>query len=223
MSTIQTAPRNYLLLEGVDWQTYTRMLRAFAERPSLRLTYDRGDLEIMTPLLEHDTDGRFLGRLVVTLTEELGLPLKAGGSTTFRRRKHRRGLEPDDCFWIANEPRMRGKRQLDLRVDPPPDLAIEIDVSRSSLDRMGIYAKLGVPEVWRLDDPQTLTFSVLGQDDQYAESTHSLTFPMVTPTDLIGFLALRGQMDDNAVVRQVRDWIHQRLAAGGGSAPTGSG
>src|SRR5207302_2108545 len=93
-----------------------------------------------------------LGRLVCVLTEELGLPLQSGGSVTIRRRRNRKGLEPDECFWIANAHCMAGHRRLDLRVDPPPDLAIEGDATRSSLDRMKIYANLGVPEVWRLRD-----------------------------------------------------------------------
>src|SRR5438128_2068392 len=81
-------------LSDIDWRTYTRLLRIFAERPGIRLTYDRGELEIMSPLLKHDDDGRFLGDLVFVMTEELGLPLKRGGSTTLRRRKRRRGVEP---------------------------------------------------------------------------------------------------------------------------------
>src|SRR5438132_343667 len=140
--------RQYLRLSGIDWKTYSQLLRAFSERPAIRLTYDRGELEIMSPLLKHDDDARFLGRLVLVLTEELALPLKAGGSTTLRRRLKQRGIEADDCFWIANAHRMTGRRDLNLRRDPPPDLAIEVDVTRSSLDRLSIYAALLVPEVW---------------------------------------------------------------------------
>jgi Uma2 family endonuclease len=103
----------YLYLTDVDWPTYTRLLRAFAERPRVHLTYDRGELEIITPLLEHDDDSRFLGRLIVTLTEELSLPIHGGGSVTIRQRRRRRGLEPDECFWIANAHRMAGRRRLD--------------------------------------------------------------------------------------------------------------
>jgi Uma2 family endonuclease len=217
MSTVQTPRGQSLLLPDVDWQTYSRLLRVFAERPAVRLTYDRGVLEIMSPLLEHDIDGRLLGRFVTTMTEELGLPVLSAGSTTFRRRKRRRGLEADESFWIANEPRVRGKRRINLRVDPPPDLAIEVDVTRSSLDRMGIYAALAVPEVWRLDGPQSLTFHVLQSDGAYAAATNSLSFPQVTPSDLLGFLALRGQMDENAIVRQFRAWVRGRLP---GAQPT---
>jgi Uma2 family endonuclease len=199
---------------------YSRLLRAFAERPGIRLTYDRGDLEIMSPLLEHDDDGRFLGDLVFVLTEELGLPLKRGGSTTLRRRLRRRGIEADECFWIANAHRMAGRRRLDLRTDPPPDLAVEVDVTHSSLDRLGIYAALGVPEVWRLDG-DSLTFHVMGADGAYAGAAASKSFPLLEPAVLLGFLQEARQAgDENAVVRRFRDWIRQRRAAGGPSPAT---
>src|SRR5438067_8564176 len=107
-------PGRCLRLSGIDWRTYTRLLWIFAERPGIRLTYDRGELEIMSPLLEHDNDGHFLGRLAVALTEELGLPIKAGGSVTMRRRRRKRGIEADECYWIANAARMAGHRRLDL-------------------------------------------------------------------------------------------------------------
>src|SRR5260370_32417765 len=99
--------RHCLRLSGVDWRTYSRLLWGFAEQRGVRLIYDRGELEIMSPLLEHDDDADFLGVLVWTLTEELGLPIKPGGSVTVRRRKRQRGLEPDRCYWIANAHRMQ--------------------------------------------------------------------------------------------------------------------
>ncbi|MFN4261671.1 MAG: Uma2 family endonuclease [Gemmataceae bacterium] len=213
MSTLTKRPRNRLLLRDVDWPTYTRLLHAFAERPSVRLTYDRGTLEIMSPLHEHESDVDLLGRLVVVLTEELGLPIKAGRSTTLRLRRERRGLEADLSWWIANEPRVRGKRQIDLRGDPPPDLAVEVDVTHSSLDRLAIYATLGVPEVWRLEG-QTLSFHVLSSAGQYAEQPHSLAFPIISPGDLLAFLSRSGSVDENELVRQFRSWLRQRLTGG---------
>ena len=206
-------------LSDVDWATYTRLLRVFEERPGVRLAYDRGELEIMSPRLEHDDDGRFVGDLVFVLTEELGLPLKRGGSTTLRRRLRQRGIEADECFWIANAHRMAGRRRLDLRTDPPPDLAIEVDVTHSSLDRLSIYAALGVPEVWRFDG-NTLIFYLRGTGRSFTGSAASLSFPLVTPTDLLGFLQQGRQAgDENAVLRQFRAWIRQRVASAG--APPG--
>lgn len=217
-ATAQIATGQRLVLDNVDWRMYSRLLRIFAEYRGVRLAYDRGKLEIMSPLPEHESDAAFLGRLAITLTEELGLPIKEGGSMTMRRRRRQRGLEPDRCFWITNEPAVRGKRRIDLRVDPPPDLAIEVDVTSSSLNRMRIYAALGVPEVWRLDHP-ALSFHALGAKRVYSPISHSLSFPFVTPPDLMSFLALRGGQDENSVIRQFRVWIQQRIA-GGTSTPS---
>jgi Uma2 family endonuclease len=214
--SVTTPPQgSSLLLSNVDWQTYSRLLFIFAERPGVRLTYDRGELEIMSPLLEHDWDSDFLGVLVRELTDEMGLPVIGGGSVTIRRRRRQRGLEPDRCYWIANVPRIAGRRRLNLRTDPPPDLAIETDVTRSSLDRLRIYAALGVPEVWRLEG-DTLTFHVLGADGTYASAAASRSFPLVTPADLMGFLQQARAGDQNPVLRQFRAWIQQRQAAAGG-------
>jgi Uma2 family endonuclease len=215
MSTVpvRSATRNRLILSGVDWRTYTRLLRAFEERPNVRLTYDRGTLEIMSPLYKHDHDAEMLGQFVRIMTEELDTTLAAGGSVTLRRRKKMRGLEPDRCYWIANEPRIRGKDDIDLRIDPPPDLAIEVDATHSSLPRVSIYETLGVPELWRLHN-KVLTFRALGADGHYAQCGDSPTFAAIrlTPADLMHFLAMRNTQDDNAITRQFRAWVRQRIA-----------
>jgi Uma2 family endonuclease len=208
-SSVQAPPGQQLVLYDVDWPMYERLLHIFAERPAVRLTYDRGVLEIMSPSSAHEGDAYLLGRFVDVVTEELGMPVKAGRSTTFRRRRKRRGLEPDNSYWIANEPRVRGKRDIDLRTDPPPDLAIEVDITHSSVDRMSIYAAFGVPEVWRLTE-EGLSFNVLQPNGRYAESPTSKSFPLVTPADLTRILALRGQVDENAVVAQFRQWVRQQ-------------
>lgn len=208
MSAIRVRPGNRLVLYNVPWTTYGRLLRMFSES-QIRMTYDRGTLEIMTLTYGHESYSYLLGRFVDTLTEELGWPIAGGGSTTFKRRRKKRGLEPDNCYWIANEPFVRGKTKLSLGKDPPPDLALEVDVSRSSLDRMSIYAALKVPEVWRFDG-KGLSFHVLGPDGNYSKAGYSLSFPKVTAGDLLSFLSMRGQMDDNALIRQFRVWVRQR-------------
>jgi Uma2 family endonuclease len=210
MSTLSLPAVQSLVLEGIDWQTYTRLLRALDERPNIRLTYDRGSLEIMTLGHEHESFSYLLARLVDALTEELNLPVKGGRSTTFRRRQKRRGLEPDNCWWIASELLVRGKDRINLRVDPPPDLAMEVDVTHSSLDRLAIYAALRVPEVWRREG-ETLVCYLLGEDSRYTVSSTSRAFPGLSPADLMNFVALRGQMDENALVRQFRAWVRQQF------------
>jgi Uma2 family endonuclease len=139
-----------LVLHGPSWEEYTQMLRAFARQRGVRLTYDRGVLEIKTHHFRRYNCSRFLGRLIAALTEELNLPIASGGSTTLRRRRRQRGVEPDECFWIANEPRVRSIQRLNLRTDPPPDLAVEVDVTRSGVGgqsvvfvgRLGRYRRL---------------------------------------------------------------------------------
>lgn len=215
MSVSSTAVKNpaagrAVVLEAADWQTYTRLLRVFAEQPRVRLTYDNGRLEIMSPLFEHDDDGGFLGRLVETLTEELELPIHGGKSTTLRRKLKEKGIEADECFWIANAHRIAGRRRLDLRRDPPPDLALEVDVTHSCLNRLAIYAALRVPEVWRLEGDH-LAFHVLQPNGKYAVADRSLAFPMIAPEDLLSFLSQARQAGDhNPVIRKFRQWIRRR-------------
>lgn len=197
------------VLYDIDWHTYSRLLRAFEGRRRFRLTYDRGTLEIMSPLWEHEVPSDLLGCFIVALTEELNLPRRAGGSVTLRRRRKHRGVEADKCYWIASAPLLQGKRRLDLRVDPPPDLAVEVDVTNSSLDRMNIYAALGVPEVWRLDSGG-IAFHIL-EAGAYQVRPNSLSFPQLASADLPPFLAQWGQSDDTAIVRQFREWVRQQM------------
>jgi Uma2 family endonuclease len=211
MATVRLPREQRLVLYGVDWRTYGRLLRAFGDRPAVHLTYDRGCLEIMTLSHEHEIIVHVLGRFVEVLTEELTLPVKGGRSTTFRRRRKKRGLEPDECYWIANEHLVRNKDKINLRSDPPPDLVLEVDITHSSIDRLAIYAVLGVPEVWGWKD-QKLVCYVLGPDGHYAESRLSKAFPQLAPADLAAFLAKRGQMDENALVRQFRAWVRQQTS-----------
>ncbi len=162
----------------------------------------------MTLSHEHESRVHLLRRLIEALTEELNLPIKGGRSTTLRLRPRRRGLEPDECYWIASEKLVRSKDELDLRVDPPPDLALEIEVSHSALDRFGIYAALRVPEIWRFDG-QELSFHLLNADGEYIITEQSHAFPQIKPADLLRFLVLQGQIDENAVLRQFRAWVRQ--------------
>jgi Uma2 family endonuclease len=211
MATAPAKSGQRFILYSVPWRTYERLLRTFADRPGVRLTYDRGILELMTLSCEHETYADFLARLIVVMTEELGLPIRSGRSTTLRRRKRQRGLEPDASWWIANEARMRGKIKLDLRIDPPPDLALEVDVSRSSLNRLAIYAALQIPEVWRREAMIPICY-LLGSDGRYQVSPVSRSFPGLVVADLATFLGRYGQTDENTLVREFRAWVRQRFA-----------
>jgi Uma2 family endonuclease len=206
-------PGSRVHIDGVSWPNYTEYLHLFADSPRVRLTYDRGKLELMSPLHEHDFGSRILAYLVQALTQEMGLPFRPGGSTTLRRRLKLRGLEPDECFWIQNAAQMAGRRRVDLTRDPPPDLAIEVVVTHSLMDRIDIYADLGVPEVWQLERNR-LTAHLLQPDSTYRKSKTSRAFAGLAPKDLMPFLAkARNSADDNLVLDEFRSWLKRRKLA----------
>jgi Uma2 family endonuclease len=204
-------PESRVVLHGVGWEGYETMLKLVGDRP-VRLTYDRGDLELMVPSLDHERYKSLLGRLIETLTLELDLPCDAAGSTTWRKQLEDRGLEPDECYYLANAERVVG-RKVDLSVDPPPDLAIEIEISRSALDRLGIYAALGVPEVWRFDG-EALRVEQLQADGTYQEVAVSPSFPFLPLNEVIRWLRRAETMGQTPWLRQFREWVREELAAG---------
>jgi Uma2 family endonuclease len=145
----EVEPEQRLALYDVAWEDYEAIGEALRDRSNLRLTYDSGTLEIMTTSQEHEKRKQRAGRLLEMLAEESGVDIEPAGSMTFKRSDLVRGLEPDQCYWIEHASRVRGTEEWDPSQDPPPDVVIEIEVSRTVLDRLDIYAALGVPEVWR--------------------------------------------------------------------------
>jgi Uma2 family endonuclease len=206
--TRSLTPESRFVIYDVGWKGYETLLDLLRDR-GVRLTYDRGNVELMTTSQEHEQFGYLLGRVVDVLTEELYLPCICVGKTTWRREVLDRGLEPDECFYLANAPRVCGKK-IDLNVDPPPDLAIEIEISRSALDRMGIYAALRVPEVWRYDG-EALRVERLQEDGTYAASATSLSFPFLPLDDIVRFLQQGESMDHADWRRQFRTWVRDEL------------
>ena len=140
------------------------------------------------------------------MTVELGIPIRSGGSTTLRSQLKDRGLEPDECYYVASESRVRGRKRINLAVDPPPDLAIEVDISSSSLDQLAIYATLGVPEVW-LYDGAMLEVYQLQPDKTYAKQTRSPAFPFLPLDEVERFLARRNETDETTWIRSFRAWV----------------
>lgn len=214
LATIPTRrrkPGRAVRIANVPWDMYENVLKAFDGKRNLKLTYDRGELEIMVPSIDHDFSDRILAAFVPILAEELGVPVLPGGSTTLRLKKALKGIEAADIFWLANAAKLAGVRDLDLTVHTPPDLAIEVDVSRSSMKRLAIYRKLGVPEVWRLKG-DTLTFHVLsGKKFQVVPKSRS--FPLVAAADLIAFVKQgRDAGDQTPLYRAVRAWARQLAA-----------
>ncbi|MBI5366155.1 MAG: Uma2 family endonuclease [Planctomycetes bacterium] len=193
------------LLAAANWSIYGRLLDALDDR-HVFVTYDRGRLELMSPSPEHETHKSLLRRLIETLVLELDIDIRSGGSMTFRREDIDRGLEPDECYWILNEPRVCDHMDVDLTRDPPPDLAVEIDVTSSSIDRQPIYAALGVPEVWRYDGTR-LQVLLLQPDGHYRDSQRSSSFPFLPLPEFEQFLTVAIPLKENERVRRFRDWV----------------
>jgi Uma2 family endonuclease len=202
---VETGADRRFVLYGVSWRFYEAFLSEMAER-RIFLTYDRGNLEIMSPSGKHARSSCLLGRLVEILTEELDIPVDNLGDMTFRREDLDRGLEPDECYYLRNEPRIRGKDEIDLTTDPPPDLGIEVDISRSSLNKLGVYAALGFPEVWRYDGT-TVHVHILQPDGRYAVGETSVSFPFLPMAELGRFLQRASTMDKTSWARSFRAWV----------------
>lgn len=194
-----------VLLADIDWETYERIVDAFGDR-RLRHTYVDGMLEIMSPLNRHEWIKKLLGRMVEMISWRLKVPIKSAGSTTLRKKLAQRGLEPDESYYVQNEARVRHKLEIDLRSDPAPDLAIEVDVTHRSLDRLETYAKLGVNEIW-VHDGESLVFYALQPQGDYTEIAVSAAFPQVTPADLQRHLDLLATLDENSVLDALVEWI----------------
>lgn len=211
MASVDTPTESRFLLSGVGWQDFLRWLKLLGDR-HVRVTYDRGELELITLSPLHERCASLLGQFLEALTDAFQLPRLSLGSTTFKRKKLKRGLEPDRCYYLTNEPLMRSKDKIDLRHDPPPDLALEVEITRSALNRMGLYAKLGVPEVWRFDG-QKLQVHQLGEG-KYQACERSQYFPQVPLPELLRFLQMRTQVDETTLLRLFREWVQQQMAAG---------
>lgn len=177
-SDVPSLWENGITLQGVSWDTYCKFVDSLGNR-KIFVTYDRGLMEIqtMSPSFPHENADRFLEALVQAIRLLKGIAFASGGSTTHRRADFGKGIEPDACYWIEHEPQMRGVKKLDLATMPPPDLVIEIDIHASSIDRIETYRKLGVPEIWHIQDGK-LRFLVL-EDTDYTESPTSRSFPFV--------------------------------------------
>jgi Uma2 family endonuclease len=202
------------LLRDMTWHNYVALGDALLDRPGLRLTYDRGRLELMTTSPKHEIYKKWLSRFIDILAETYNLPKVSAGNMTFRKEELERGLEADDCFWITHEPQMRGKLTWDPQHDPPPDLALEIEISRSALNRLGIYASLQVPEVWCFDG-SGLQVLRLQRAGMYQAAEQSLFFGPLPVGELLRFLRMTETADDLTIVRQFRTWLQQVMGKGG--------
>jgi len=204
-----------VVFDDVTWDDYEAMIRIVGERP-IRVTYDQGTMEVYMPSLGHERDSYLLGRMVDTLTEELGITAEGGGTARHKRQDLDKGAEPDQCYWLHERALLiRNKSELDLSVDPVPDLVIEVDVTSVSVDRLKIFAALGVPEVWRYDGRalEILQLERFG----YQSCETSRCFPGLS-ADAIGRFLEQGRNADKTIwIRSFRSFVKDHLAPGLGT------
>lgn len=207
---LDVPPGQRLLIHAVDWSEFERILAELGENRSTRIAYSDNVLEIRMPLPQHEREKSLLGDVVKILLDELGLDCECFGSATFKRQEMNVGLEPDDCFYIQNHQAVRGRGRFDLAIDPPPDLAIEVDVT--SKTQTDVYRRLGVPELW-VDADGALKIYVL-QSGQYASVAVSPTFPALPVLELVKtVLAESLTIGRSPALRALRQQVRQVILA----------
>lgn len=195
-----------VVLSNISWQTYQAMLADIGDRNSVRLVYDRGVLEIRMPSDVHEAINRLLARIVGVLAEELDLPLKEFGSVTLSCSDINKGAEPDSSFYVQNADRIQGNR-INISIDPPPDLIIEVDITNSSARSFAVYQQLGISEIWRYTKDSVKIFQL--QDRNYVECEFSAIFTMISGDILGHFLQMSSTENSTQIVRNVRQWLRE--------------
>lgn len=208
MATAVIALDQRIILRSVSWETYERLLEDLVDCSSPRLTFDRGNLEIMSPTGEHERFNRLLASFVEEAAEFAGIEIESLGSTTFKRADMERGFEPDSCFYVAHAECVLGKRTMDLTEDPPPDLVIEIDITSQSMNKFPIYAQIGVPEVWQYDGERLQMMRLEASD--YEPIEQSAALPKLPAVALTGFLERSKTTKRSELLKSFREWLQGR-------------
>ena len=208
MGAVLHLPEQKVILKGVSWETYERLLAEHEGESGTRFTYDSGILEILVPSARHEKPNRILASLVEVRAEEMALNIESLGSTTLKRPDLLKGFEPDSCFYIQHTEAIRDNEEIDLTVDPPPDLVIEIDIPSPSLDKFPLYAAVGVSEVWRYDGTHVTIYRLAGE--RYVEVPHSIVLSLLTNEHATRFLEERKQVPSTVWFRAVRAWARDQ-------------
>lgn len=196
-----------VVLYNISWQQFENLLIDLGDRRAARVAYDNGTLEIMTPLPEHEYYKEAIGISIQDIADELEINYESYGSSTWKREARLAGIEPDNCFYFQNEAKIRGKLKFDLNQDPPPDLALEIDLTSKSLNRFPIYARLGIPEIWCYDPGKLKIYQL--QNEEYVEVETSSIFPMLRVQEIPTIIEQHRPNGKRAIRQAVRNWARR--------------
>lgn len=209
MNAATTNPVAPVLLRRASWRTYIT-LRDSEENRHLRMTFDEGSLELMSPSKSHERIGYLIGRCIDIWTTELGIDVQSCRTTTLRRKDLQRGLEADNCYYLEHEYLVRDREELDLMIDPPPDLSVEVDVTSASIDRMAIYSAFRVPEVWRWSN-EIVAILFLDETGTYRESPASRALPGFPMDKVAELLRRRTTASETVLMREFQAWVRARV------------
>ncbi len=212
-SLLTVSSGDSVVLHGVSWKLYRR-LRKMPENYNIRMTYDRGELEIMSPSPLHEGIATLLGDLINVWRLERHIPIRSCQAMTIRRSALERGFEPDKCYYVQHEPQMWDKKKINFKVDPPPDLAIEVEVSRKLLDKMKIYASFRVPELWCWSG-DTLKIHELSQEGDYVARETSLCFPTFPIAKVEEIVRQLVEEHETTLVGSFQEWLRANAQPGG--------
>jgi Uma2 family endonuclease len=200
------APETRTVLENIRWETFVEL--AEQRRGSVpRMTFDEGVLELMSPRRQHENIGSLIGRLVETYTEVRDIEIQSVASTTFKRKDLQKAFEADESYYVQHAELIRPKEELDLTIDPPPDLVIEVEITSSAIRKLKLFAAMGVPEVWRHNGEQLEMYSL--RDGQYQPIESSLALPGLTAETIDAILEKRFELGETALIREFRQSLHQ--------------
>jgi Uma2 family endonuclease len=208
MPPVLSPPEQRVVLHNVSWETYERILAEHSDCSSPRFTFDHGELEIVTLSAEHERYSLRIADLLGILADEMDMEVEGLGSTTFKRQEFERGFEPDSCYYVRNIERVRGKDRIDLAVDPPPDLVVEVDITSPSISKLPIFAQFGVPEVWRFDGEHLSMLHL--KRATYQEVDRSEVFPGVPAAAIEQLLAQGKSLGRTGWLRLARAWARTR-------------
>lgn len=197
-----------VVLQNVTWQLYELMLAQLGENRSVRLAYDQGILELMSPLMPHERSKRLLEKLIDIVLEELDIPAVSVGSMTCKREDLGRGSEPNSGYYIQNEPLIRHRETVNLEEDPPPDLVLEVEYSRSAVNKLKLYAAMGVPEFWRYNGKTLRIYQLCGQE--YVQQENSLTFSPILVTEFPQFMQEAKDIGEVSMMKKFRTWVRSQ-------------
>jgi Uma2 family endonuclease len=216
--TVETAGDQLVALEGIDWKGYVTLLRLRGECRNPRIVYLDGTLSLLSPSSLHESLNDRLRQFFWIVLAELKVPFRSFGSTTFRRKRKEAGVEGDQAYYITSYELVRGKKSVDLRTDPPPDLAVEIVVTHGADDSLEVYRRLGVPEVWVCTDRE-LAFLTLGEDGQYSRQNVSSAIACVSAPEVHAWIMRDASKDDGGWSLDLRRWAAEVVAPRHGGGP----